>query len=44
MKISQRAKKIEFSAIRKLTPYAQEAKKRGKKVYHLNIGAPVQIL
>lgn len=40
MKISQRAKKIEFSAIRKLTPYAQEAKKRGKKVYHLNIGAP----
>lgn len=40
MKISQRAKKIEFSAIRKLTPYAQEAKKRGKKVYHLNIGSP----
>lgn len=40
MKISDRASKIKFSAIRKLTPYAQEAVKNGKKVYHLNIGAP----
>lgn len=40
MKISNRVQKIQFSAIRKLTPYAQEAKKNGKKVYHLNIGAP----
>lgn len=28
------------SPIRKLTPYADEAKRKGKKVYHLNIGQP----
>lgn len=28
------------SPIRKLVPYADEAKKRGVKVYHLNIGQP----
>lgn len=28
------------SPIRKLTPYAEQAKKEGKKVYHLNIGQP----
>jgi len=28
------------SPIRKLTPYAVQAKKDGKKVYHLNIGQP----
>lgn len=28
------------SPIRKLTPYADQAKKEGKKVYHLNIGQP----
>ena len=28
------------SPIRKLTPYAEQAKKQGKKVYHLNIGQP----
>lgn len=28
------------SPIRKLMPYAEEAKKRGIKVYHLNIGQP----
>lgn len=28
------------SAIRKLVPYAEAAKKRGVKVYHLNIGQP----
>ena len=28
------------SPIRKLTPYAEQAKKRGVKVYHLNIGQP----
>ncbi len=28
------------SPIRKLVPYAEEAKKRGTKVYHLNIGQP----
>lgn len=29
-----------FSSIRKLTPFANQAKKEGKSVYHLNIGAP----
>ena len=28
------------SPIRKLVPYADAAKKRGVKVYHLNIGQP----
>ena len=28
------------SPIRKLVPYAEQAKKKGKKVYHLNIGQP----
>ncbi len=28
------------SPIRKLVPYSEEAKKRGRKVYHLNIGQP----
>lgn len=28
------------SPIRKLVPYAEEAKKRGNRVYHLNIGQP----
>jgi aspartate aminotransferase len=28
------------SPIRKLVPYAEEAKKRGIKIYHLNIGQP----
>lgn len=28
------------SPIRKLVPYAEDAKKRGTKVIHLNIGQP----
>ena len=28
------------SPIRKLVPYAEAAKKKGTKVYHLNIGQP----
>lgn len=40
MNISRRGEKLEFSAIRMLTPYAEEAEKKGKKIYHLNIGAP----
>jgi aspartate aminotransferase len=40
MAISQRAKEIQASPIRKLMPYAIAAKKRGIKVYHLNIGQP----
>lgn len=31
---------MQESPIRKLVPYAQAAKKQGKKVYHLNIGQP----
>src|SRR5258706_7930453 len=28
------------SPIRKLVPFAEQAKKEGKKIYHLNIGQP----
>jgi aspartate aminotransferase len=38
--ISQRGQKMPASPIRKLVPYAEAAKKRGTKVYHLNIGQP----
>lgn len=38
--ISQRAKDMPPSPIRKLVPWADAAKKRGIKVYHLNIGQP----
>ena len=27
-----------LSPIRKLVPYAEDAKKKGKKVYHLKVG------
>ncbi|TYB30376.1 MAG: pyridoxal phosphate-dependent aminotransferase [Candidatus Mcinerneyibacterium aminivorans] len=40
MGISNRMRGIPASPIRKLTPYANEAKKRGIKVYHINIGQP----
>ncbi|MCF0175836.1 MAG: pyridoxal phosphate-dependent aminotransferase [Bacteroidales bacterium] len=40
MNISDRAQKMPSSPIRKLTPYANAAKERGVKVYHLNIGQP----
>ncbi len=39
-KISERSVKMPASPIRKLAPFAAEAKKRGIKVYHLNIGQP----
>lgn len=39
-KISQRAKNMPPSPIRKLVPLADAAKKRGIKIYHLNIGQP----
>lgn len=39
-KISQRAKNMPASPIRKLVPLADQAKKRGIKIYHLNIGQP----
>ena len=38
--ISEKGKKIPASPIRKLAPYAEEAKRKGRKVYHLNIGQP----
>ena len=38
--ISARAAQTPASAIRKLVPLADKAKKRGIKVYHLNIGQP----
>ncbi len=38
--ISQRGLKMPSSPIRKLVPFAEAAKKRGIKVYHLNIGQP----
>lgn len=40
MKFSQRIMGMQESPIRKLVPIADEAKKQGKKVYHLNIGQP----
>ena len=40
MKISSRSQAMQASPIRKLVPFANEAKKRGTKVYHLNIGQP----
>jgi aspartate aminotransferase len=39
-KISSKGYQMPASPIRKLTPFADEAKKKGKKVYHLNIGQP----
>lgn len=38
--VSKRARDVQASPIRKLFPYSDRAKKRGIKVYHLNIGQP----
>lgn len=38
--ISQRGQQMPPSPIRKLVPYAEAAKKKGIRVYHLNIGQP----
>lgn len=40
LKISHRGEQMPPSPIRKLVPYAEAAKKKGIKVYHLNIGQP----
>src|SRR6187397_324055 len=40
LNISNRGQHMPASPIRKLVPYAEAAKKRGTKVYHLNIGQP----
>lgn len=39
-KISNKGLQMPESPIRKLVPYAESAKKKGHKVYHLNIGQP----
>ena len=38
--ISSKGRQMPASPIRKLTPFADQAKREGKKVYHLNIGQP----
>ncbi len=38
--ISERGISMPASPIRKLVPYAEAAKRKGRKVYHLNIGQP----
>ncbi len=38
--ISEKGKAMPASPIRKLVPYSEEAKRKGIKVYHLNIGQP----
>jgi len=38
--ISTKAKEMPSSPIRKLVPFAETAKKKGVKIYHLNIGQP----
>jgi aspartate aminotransferase len=40
LSISNRGQLMPASPIRKLVPYAEAAKKKGTKVYHLNIGQP----
>ncbi|MES1217313.1 MAG: pyridoxal phosphate-dependent aminotransferase [Bacteroidota bacterium] len=40
LNISQRGKQMPPSPIRKLVPFAEAAKRKGIKVYHLNIGQP----
>jgi aspartate aminotransferase len=38
--VSAKGKNMPASPIRKLVPYAETAKAKGRKVYHLNIGQP----
>jgi aspartate aminotransferase len=38
--ISEKGRAMPASPIRKLAPFAEEAKRKGIKVYHLNIGQP----
>lgn len=40
MKFSKKAEQCSLSPIRKFYPYTVEAKKKGKKIYQLNIGQP----
>jgi aspartate aminotransferase len=38
--ISEKGRSMPASPIRKLVPYSEEAKRKGRKVFHLNIGQP----
>ncbi len=38
--ISKKGQAMPASPIRKLVPFSEEAKRKGRKVYHLNIGQP----
>jgi aspartate aminotransferase len=38
--ISEKGRAMPASPIRKLVPYSEVAKKKGRKIYHLNIGQP----
>jgi len=38
--ISEKGRLMPASPIRKLVPFAEETKRKGRKVYHLNIGQP----
>ena len=40
MKYSSKIEKCELSPMRKFGPFAAAAEKKGKKIYHLNIGQP----
>src|SRR5690349_23893232 len=40
LNISERGQQMPPSPIRKLVPFAEAAKKKGIKVFHLNIGQP----
>lgn len=40
MNLSNRVQSMKFSPIRILSPFAEEAKRKGIKVYHLQIGQP----
>ena len=38
--LSNRGQSMPSSPIRKLVPFAEEAKRQGRHVYHINIGQP----
>jgi aspartate aminotransferase len=38
--ISKKGTEMPASPIRRLVPFAEEAKRKGRKIYHLNIGQP----
>jgi aspartate aminotransferase len=40
LSVSQRGQEMPVSPFRKLAPFAEAAKARGRQVYHLNIGQP----